>query len=263
MSQTDPSFSPRLVLYTAHYGGSEPLNTDVFGGFDSCDRVLFTDNPKLEFPGARIVVDPLDGLDPARASRRSKLMPHRYLPEYDWSLYIDNNAILKVDPVEVFARLRALGPASFYAFPHPLRDCVYQEAHEISRRGKEDHKVIADVVRRYRDRGVPEHVGLIEGCFLLRNHHDPVLARFGDRWFEQVLSLTRRDQMSFPVLRDAIQPDLRIVVEIDRLDLMNKGVFFGRKDVKVAFAPPIWALLANFAERARKAVARRIAKLRS
>ena len=70
-----------LVLYSALYGNKEPLNAEVFGPFTSCRRVLFTDRVDLHLPGVDIVRDPLDGLDPARASRRAKLIPHHYLPE--------------------------------------------------------------------------------------------------------------------------------------------------------------------------------------
>ena len=60
-----------LVLYSALYGQAEPVNETVFGGFDGCRRVVFTDNPDLRLTGVEVIHDPLDGLDPARASRRA------------------------------------------------------------------------------------------------------------------------------------------------------------------------------------------------
>ena len=87
-----------LVLYSALYGTREPLNTEVFGPFTNVRRVLFTDRDDLEFPGVEIIRLPAEGLDPARASRRAKLMPHRYLEE-DWSLWLDIKIILRTFPV--------------------------------------------------------------------------------------------------------------------------------------------------------------------
>jgi hypothetical protein len=40
-------------------------------------------NP-ADFPGARKI------LDPARAAKKLKALPHIYLAQYDWSLYVDN-----------------------------------------------------------------------------------------------------------------------------------------------------------------------------
>ncbi len=189
-----------LVLYSAHYGQSDPLNPEVFGGFESCRRVFFTDKPDLVLPGIEVVHDPLDGLDPARASRRAKLRPHRYFPDEGWSLWIDNKSRLKIDPLHVLAAAQAQSDAGFFAFPHFRRDCVYEEGQTVCELGLDDYRTVKDRMRTYRAEGMPEHAGLIEGHFLLRRHHDPDLVRFGERWFEHVLRYSRRDQISFPYL---------------------------------------------------------------
>lgn len=189
-----------LILYSAHYGSADPLNPQVFGGFDNCRRVLFTDRRGVSLPGVEVIHDPLDGLDPARASRRAKLMPHRHFPEADWSIWIDNKSRLKADPRLVLATVRAQSDAGFFAFPHFRRDCVYQEGRTVAEMGLDDHRIIQERMHLYRAEGMPAHSGLIEGHFIIRRHHDPDLVRFGDRWFEHVLRYSRRDQISFPYL---------------------------------------------------------------
>ena len=86
-----------LTLYTALYGQKEPPNPDVFGGFSNVRRLVFTDradlDPSVFGQGVERILDPLDGLDPSRASRRAKLMPHRYLGP-GWSLWVDNKSRL-------------------------------------------------------------------------------------------------------------------------------------------------------------------------
>ena len=189
-----------LVLYSAHYGSADPLNPDVFGGFGGCRRVLFTDRADLRLPGIEVIHDPLDGLDPARASRRAKLRPHLHFPEAEWSIWIDNKSRLKRAPEEVLAAVRSESDAGFFAFPHFRRDCVYQEGQTVRELGLDDHRIILERMRTYRAEGMPEHSGLIEGHFILRRHNDPDLVRFGERWFEHVLRFSRRDQISFPYL---------------------------------------------------------------
>lgn len=189
-----------LVLYSAHYGTADPLNPEVFGGFENCRRVLFTDREGLSLPGVDVIHDPLDGLDPARASRRAKLRPHRHFPDEEWSLWLDNKSRLRRDPLEVLAAAREGAAADFLAFRHFRRDCVYDELQTAWENGLDDHAVLKERARTYRAEGMPRHFGLIEGHFLLRRHHAPDLVRFGERWFEHVLRYSRRDQVSFPYL---------------------------------------------------------------
>ncbi|WP_413851210.1 glycosyltransferase domain-containing protein [Albidovulum sp.] len=189
-----------LVLYSAHYGSADPFNPGVFGGFQSCRRVLFTDREGLFLPGVEVIHDPLDGLDPARASRRAKLRPHQYFPDAEWSLWLDNKSRLRRDPHEVLAAVRAQGDADFFAFRHFRRDCVYDELQTAWENGLDDYAILKERLRTYRAEGMPRHAGLIEGHFLLRRHNAPALVRFGERWFEHVLRFSRRDQISFPYL---------------------------------------------------------------
>lgn len=236
-----------LVLYSALYGRREPLNREVFGPFTHVRRVLFTDRDDLEFPGVEIIRLPADGLDPARASRRAKLMPHRYLDE-EWSLWLDNKSRLKRDPVEVLEILRAGSDAGFFAFPHFRRDCVYQELQTCWENGLDDYRTLKERERTYRAEGMPEHAGLIEGHFLLRRHHDPAVAAFGEEWFEHVCRHSRRDQVSFPYLVwkcgfDYVpirELDWKETVRHDHLDRANRKPEFPRKHRLWQAARSIW-----------------------
>lgn len=204
-----------LVLYSAHYGTADPLNTGVFGGFDGCRRVLFTDQKGLAIPGVEVIHDPLDGLDPARASRRAKLRPHLWFPHAEWSLWLDNKSRLKRDPGEVLAAARAEAAADFYAFPHFRRTCVYDELQTCWENGLDAYAVLKERERTYRAEGMPRQAGLIEGHFLLRRHNAPELVRFGERWFEHVLRFSRRDQISFPYLAWKLGLAYRTIASLD------------------------------------------------
>lgn len=228
-----------LVLYSAHYGRADPLNPDVFGGFDSCRRILFTDREDIALPGVEVIHDPLDGLDAPRASRRAKLAPHRWFSDAEWSIWIDNKSRLKRDPMDVLAAVTAQSDVAFFAFPHFRRDCVYHELKTCWENGLDDFRVLKDRERVYRLEGLPAHSGLIEGHFMIRRHNDPALMRFGDRWFEHVLRYSRRDQISFPYLvwklglaYDAITAlDWRETVEFTVFDRKARKTDFPRRNV--------------------------------
>jgi hypothetical protein len=223
-----------LVVYSAHYGTADPLNPEVFGGFDTARKVLFTDQPGISLPGVEIIVDPLVGLDPARASRRAKLMPHRYFPDMEHSLWLDNKSRLKRDPQEVLSVLRAQSDAAFLAFRHFRRDCVYQEGQAVWENGLDDYRLVKSRLDAYRAEGMPAHAGLIEGHFLFRRHNAPDLARFGERWFEHVLRYSRRDQVSFPYLVWKLGLRYEFITALDWRETVEFTVF-DRKTRKTDF----------------------------
>ncbi|MBS0563121.1 MAG: DUF616 domain-containing protein [Proteobacteria bacterium] len=236
-----------LVVYSALYGTREPLNPEVFGPFADVRRVLFTDRTDLRLPGVEVIHDPLDGLDPARASRRAKLMPHRWLAE-DWSIWLDNKSRLKRDPEAILAAVRAQSDAAFFAFPHFARDCVYHELQTCWENGLDDFRVLKERQRTYRAEGMPTHSGLIEGHFIVRRHHDPEVSRFGERWFEQVLRHSRRDQISFPYLAwrlglryEFIRGlDWKDTVAFDHVDRRDRIPEFPRRHLAYQAARRLW-----------------------
>ena len=187
----------RIVVYSAYYGAREPLNPGCLGEGVGYDRVIFTDHEGISVPGVEVRRDPLTGLDPARASRRAKLRPHRYFPYHDWTLYIDNNAMLTCNPRDLIAELGPEGEAAgFLAFPHPWRDCAYAEAEECRITGRDESRLIVRQVGVYRAHGYPKRHGLSSGMFLLRRGGREDWAMHGERWFEHVLRFARRDQIS-------------------------------------------------------------------
>ena len=237
-----------LVLYSALYGTKEPLNPDVFGPSEGYRRVIFTDNQDLTLPGVEVIHDPLDGLDPARASRRAKLRPHAYFPDAEWSIWLDNKSRLLMPPAQILETIQAHSDASFHAFPHFRRDCVYHEGRVICENGLDDHLPVKQRLATYRAEGLPERLGLIEGHFMLRRHNDPLLMRFGDRWMEHVLRYSRRDQLSFPYLAHKLALPYELITCLERQETVQLTVFdrrarkpdFKRQNVTYQQLRAIW-----------------------
>ncbi len=218
---------PKIILFSALYGDKEPLNPNVFGGFRGGRTVLVSDRPREVPDGVELILDPAGALDPARASRRSKLMPHRFFPDADWSVWLDNKSRLLRDPAGIVAAVRAQGGADFFAYPHFRRDCVYDEGQTVWENGLDDYRTVRERMNTYRNEGMPRHFGLIEGHFIVRRHTGAVAA-FGEAWFDHVCRYSRRDQISFPylvwktgfpyALITAIsRPETVILAELDRV----------------------------------------------
>jgi len=121
-------------------------------------------------------------------------MPHRYLADYEWSLYVDGNARLNPDAVTL---LEGYKSAAFVSFRHPDRDCLYDEAEHIIREDYDDERRVREQIDLYRESGFPAHAGLIAGTVLFRRHNDPEVIALGEEWYEHVLRFSKRDQLSF------------------------------------------------------------------
>ncbi|MDY0000944.1 MAG: DUF616 domain-containing protein [Polyangia bacterium] len=187
----------KLVVYTVLCGTKEPLNDKMIApGSGGADRILFTDRDDLRSDLWQVRRFDTKDLEPDRASRRPKLLPHRYLSDYEWSLYFDNTVSLKLDPVELLADYAYRGPA-FFSFPHPWRACAYDEAEALIQMGYDQERRIREQMDHYRKLGFPRGVGLIAGTMLLRRHDDPALIEVSEQWYEHVLRYSKRDQLSF------------------------------------------------------------------
>lgn len=162
------------------------------GGFE---RICFTDDTPVEQNGWEIVRFSSHYLDPARGSRRPKLLPHLYLQDFEWSLYIDNTVRLTIDPTEILSSHS--NRAKYWCFRHPFRDCAYDEAEEIIRLGYDDERRVREQMDYYKELGYPKKAGLCANTMLLREHNDPELIQLGEIWFEHVLRFSKRDQLSF------------------------------------------------------------------
>jgi hypothetical protein len=227
-----------ILLYSALFGDREPLNPDVFGGFAGLRRVVVSDRPRDLPPGVEMLLDDPLGLDPARASRRPKLLPHLYFPDAEWSIWLDNKSRLLADPATIIAALAGQPDAAFCAYPHFRRDCVYDEGQAVWENGLDDHRIVKERLRTYRAEGMPRHFGLIEGHFIIRRHNDPAVAAFGTLWFDHVCRYSRRDQISFPYLawktgfrwHSITRPPRAETVRLAELDRAHRVPEFPRHD---------------------------------
>jgi hypothetical protein len=177
------------------FGYSETFNDFVYDASD-IDFICFTDDAELRSEFWQMRLLPRGLLDPVRRSKQIKALPHKYLPDYDWSLYIDNTVQLLLSAEEIFERYLAPAASPMVCFKHPWRDCIYDEAEAVIAAGYDDAVRVRSQMDFYRSLGYPPANGLTKSTFLLRRHHDTTLHSVLERWHEQVLHHSLRDQLS-------------------------------------------------------------------
>ena len=190
----------RRVVYTCLFGYSEKFNDYPHEPETDIDFVCFTDDPALTAHSWKVEPMTRGLLDAPRASKQIKLLPHRFLSQYDESLYLDNTIRLKRPARALFDDLLASASLPWIVFRHPQRNCVYAEMDEVARVEYDDAERIDKQRKTYRRLGYPSDLGLATCPVLLRRHNDPSVVAFGEAWFEQVLRHSLRDQLSFNVV---------------------------------------------------------------
>ena len=138
----------------------------------------------------------LDGLDQVKAQRVVKICPHRYLPEYGISIWVDGNVRITGDLNE-FLKQCDFSKSPLWVRPHPSRTCVYDEADAVIKYRKDDPAIVGKIVSRYRAEGYPEKAGMAETCVIARAHNDMKCRMFDEAWAAELLLNSRRDQLSF------------------------------------------------------------------
>ncbi|QPC42322.1 DUF616 domain-containing protein [Kaustia mangrovi] len=163
---------------------------------NSYDLVLFTDDPDITAEHWDVRLIDTHGLDSARAAKRAKILAHRYLPDHDWSLFLDTGIALEADPVDMLERYAGSGP-SFFSFRHRDRMCLYEEAEAVIERGEEDERRVREQADHYRRLGFPHRFGLIAGALLLRRHNDRAVMEVAEDWYEHLLRYSAREELAF------------------------------------------------------------------
>ena len=183
----------QIVVYTVLVGDYESIKVPEFIDPD-VRYILFTDKPDRPAPGWEVIYLDTLGLSPRRASRLPKLLPHRYLPDHNISLYID--ASLTLTEVDLIATAEAaLQFADLAAYPHYQRDCIYDEIRECLTLGKADAVKSNVFLEKLMKEDFPRNWGLLENAFLLRRN-SPIMRHINEFWFKEYIEGPERDQFT-------------------------------------------------------------------
>ena len=183
------------VVYTAIFGDYENLLEPKFINED-LDYICFTDNPNLKsnFWEIKLVDNP--NLDNVRKARKVKILPHEYVKEYDYSIWVDAGFQI-IGDIKKFINLYSTGK-SFMSCIHTNRNCIYDEATECILQKKDNEQVFNAQINKYKKENYPEKYGLIESGVIYRRHNDPKIIKAMDDWCSEVINFSNRDQISLP-----------------------------------------------------------------
>ena len=198
----------RIAVYTSIFGGYDNLIEDQFQ-MEGVDYICFTDRD-IESKTWKVVKSTPIYNDPNRNAKKYKVLPHRYLKDYDWSVWIDGN-------IKIISDVRPLCNGDVYKLYDHMqvfdkRNCIYDEAQAILNFGninserypekgiknwKDNPRLIVEQMNRYISEGYPKQNGLATTPIMVRSHHDEDVIKHNEDWWSEIKYNSKRDQLSF------------------------------------------------------------------
>jgi len=198
----------RIAVYTSIFGGYDNLIEDQFQ-MEGVDYICFTDR-NIESNTWKVIKSTPIYNDPNRNAKKYKVLPHRYLKDYDWSVWIDGN-------IKIISDIRPLcKDDSYKLYDHmqvfDKRNCIYDEAQAILNFGKinsekypekgiknwkDNPRLRVERMHRYISEGYPRQNGLATTPIMVRSHHEGDVIKHNEDWWTEIKYNSKRDQLSF------------------------------------------------------------------
>jgi len=182
----------KKAIYTAIIGGYDGFVEPRYVN-EGFDYFLFTDNENIKSDVYKIIkVEKPRTLDSVRFARQIKILPHKFLPEYDLTIWHDGNITQCKDIRRIVVNMSF----DFLFMKHPSRDCIYTEAKAVIDMELDSKDIVNKQIARYRNDKFPENQGMCATGIMFRKKTKEGIALCED-WWKELLDGSRRDQLSF------------------------------------------------------------------
>ena len=184
----------RKVVYTCIFGNYDELkDPEVLN--PNWDYICFTDQNLISKKwDVRKIPSDCVSEDVRKVQRKIKILAHRYLKNYDTSIWLDGNIQMLIDPDEFLSRY---SHNSFSMIAHPERICLYDELDACERLGKDTNSSMNVLRDKLASEKYPHNNGMVQTGVLIRNHLDDSINGFCEVWWNHVMKYSHRDQTVF------------------------------------------------------------------
>lgn len=191
---------PKIVVYTCITGGYDNIiePTVVTPGVD---YICFTDDATLKSKTwkFRPIPNELLSFSKVKQQRGVKILAHRYLADYDISVWVDGAVVVRGN-IKEYLKTLDFKKYSVFVPEHPARKCIYAEkaACVKIKKIKGDEVALAEKqMKRYKEEGFPTNYGLVQTNVMVRKHKDQYSKDLMEKWWSELKDYSHRDQLSF------------------------------------------------------------------
>ena len=190
----------KIVVYTCITGGYDNLMepTVITPGVD---YICFTDNMSMKSKTWKLrpIPEELKNYSNVKRQRGVKILAHRYLSEYDISVWVDG-AVKVQGNIKDYLKTLDFSQYSVFIPEHPVRKCIYVEKDACVRirKIKGDEITLAEKqMKRYKEENFPTNYGLVQTNVMIRTHNDQFSKDLMEKWWDELKDYSHRDQLSF------------------------------------------------------------------
>ena len=189
----------RVAVYTAIIGDYDNLIDPKYVNTDY-DYYCFTNNKNIKSTKVWKVVyinkndyDETKNIDDVRFARFIKIMVHKILPTYKYTIWIDANTIMIDNFGKLFSKYTT--GKDWFLFKHTQRNCIYDEAKACIEWKLDYNNIIENQINLFKSEGYPINNGLVETNVMYRHTTEEVI-KLCELWWSIVKTGSRRDQLS-------------------------------------------------------------------
>ncbi len=187
----------RVCIYTSLFGSIDDL-IPVIEPAEGVDYICFTDYERNAKGWQQIIVDQPDQPSDNLNAKIFKILPHKFLSNYEYSLFVDANTVFLGRTKQLLDICRYGG--DFVMWQHPFRDDVYTEVCAVIAHRRHSPANIIKQLQHYSKSGLPRNTAMFEASFIWRRHNDPCVSTLMEEWWQHICKFSSRDQISLAYL---------------------------------------------------------------
>jgi hypothetical protein len=192
-----PNRYKRIVVYSCLIGNYD--NVSTFKRQRGYDYILFTDQ---KIVNTNWTVRPIPeevlklNVSDVKKQRYVKIHPHKFFRNYDLSLYIDANYIIKGDLDDFI--INTMNSIDNIYITHLQFGTDLSKGIDTAKKNKLDNSILLDEIRkRYNDLKIIKKRGIVNAGLILRKHHNPDCIKLMEKWWEEVEKYSHVDNLAF------------------------------------------------------------------
>lgn len=186
----------QIAVYTAIYGKYDHINEPMYKDA-KCDYYIFTDmDINVSSYWKKIEYDfPKEINTPFLKNRYVKMLPHKCLKDYRYSIYIDGNLTVTSEISIYFNNFNCKSGIGMHL--HPSNTSIYEEVKYNLKLNKISQDEARKVINLYKKNKMPSDFGMTECNVILRDSNNYVCNYIMDTWWKYISSGVKRDQLYF------------------------------------------------------------------
>ena len=192
-----PNRYKRIVVYSCLIGNYD--NVSTFKRQRGYDYILFTDQ---KIVNTNWTVRPIPeevlklNVSDVKKQRYVKIHPHKFFRNYDLSLYIDANYIIKGDLDDFI--INTMNSIDNIYITHLQFGMDLSQGINTAKKNKLDNSILLDEIRkRYNNLNIITKRGIVNAGLILRKHHNPDCIKLMEKWWEEVEKYSHVDNLGF------------------------------------------------------------------